>query len=111
MYIIMHFSVKIPTPNDGDILIDYSKNRVDSTLMDLLMKLARVRKVEEARDAMFSGQKINFTEKRAVLHVALRNSSNKPIVLDGKDVMPEVSAVLQHMKEFTNAILSGVWRG
>ncbi|KAF2896009.1 hypothetical protein ILUMI_10156 [Ignelater luminosus] len=106
-----NFSLKIPTPNDGDILIDYSKNRVDNTLMDLLMKLARARKVEEARDAMFSGQKINFTEKRAVLHIALRNCSNKPIVLDGKDVTPDVNAVLAHMKEFTNAILSGVWRG
>lgn len=60
---------------------------------------------------MFSGKKINFTENRAVLHIALRNRSNKPIMVDGKDVMPDVNAVLAHMKEFTNDILSGTWKG
>lgn len=60
---------------------------------------------------MFSGQKINFTENRAVLHVALRNRGNTPILVEGKDVMPEVNAVLEHMKQFTNSILSGQWRG
>lgn len=65
---------------------------------------ARDRKVEEARDAMFTGQKINFTESRAVLHTALRNRANTPILVDGKDVMPDVNAVLQHMKEFTNQV-------
>lgn len=73
--------------------------------------MARDRKVEDSRDAMFAGQKINFTENRAVLHIALRNRKNKPILVDGKDVTPEVNAVLAHMKDFTNAILSGVWRG
>lgn len=66
---------------------------------------ARDRKVEQARDAMFSGQKINFTEGRAVLHTALRNRANTPILVDGKDVMPDVNAVLAHMKEFTNQVI------
>lgn len=79
--------------------------------MGLLFDLARARKIEEARDAMFSGQKINFTENRAVLHIALRNRENKPILVDGKDVTADVNAVLAHMKEFTNAVLSGVWKG
>lgn len=60
--------------------------------------------MEQARDAMFTGQKINFTEDRAVLHIALRNRSNKPILVDGKDVTPDVNAVLQHMKEFSNQV-------
>lgn len=104
-------SLKISTPKDGDILLDYSKNRVDSEGLQLLFNLARARQVEDARDGMFSGQKINFTENRAVLHVALRNRKNKQILVDGKDVTADVNAVLAHMKEFTNAILSGVWRG
>jgi len=65
---------------------------------------ARARKVEFARDAMFKGEKINFTENRAVLHVALRNRSNTPILLDGKDIMPDVNAVMQHMKNFTDEV-------
>lgn len=65
---------------------------------------AKSRKVEESRDAMFSGEKINFTENRAVLHVALRNRSNTPIVVDGADVMPEVNSVLAHMKEFCEEV-------
>lgn len=101
----------IPTPKDGDILIDYSKNRVDSEGLGLLFKLARDKKVEQFRDAMFKGEKINFTEDRAVLHTALRNRSNTPILVNGKDVMPDVNAVLAHMKDFANAILSGAWRG
>lgn len=91
--------------------MDYSKNRINEQVWPLLLKLAESRGVTAARDAMFSGQKINITEDRAVLHVALRNRSNKPIVVDGKDVMPEVNAVLAHMKEFTNAVLSGAWKG
>lgn len=105
------FSVKIPTPKDGEILLDYSKNRIVSCLMDKLVAMAKARKVEEARDAMFSGQKINFTENRSVLHIALRNRSNTPILVDDKDVMPDVNAVLNHMKEFTNSVHSGDWKG
>jgi glucose-6-phosphate isomerase len=66
--------------------------------------------VEAARTAMFSGQKINFTEDRAVLHVALRNRSNTPVVVEGADVMPEVNAVLAHMKEFCGRVISGAWK-
>lgn len=66
---------------------------------------ARDRKIEQARDAMFTGQKINFTEGRAVLHTALRNRANTPILVDGKDVVPDVNAVLAHIKEFTNQVI------
>ncbi|XP_049880376.1 glucose-6-phosphate isomerase-like [Pectinophora gossypiella] len=105
------FSLRIPTPNDGEILLDYSKNRVDGAVMALLHNLARNRGVEKARDAMFSGQKINFTEDRAVLHIALRNRQNRPIEVAGKDVMPDVNAVLAHMKEFSQQVISGEWKG
>ncbi|CAH1738213.1 unnamed protein product [Aphis gossypii] len=105
------FSLRITTPNDGDVLLDYSKNRVNEKTLDLLFNLARARKVEEARSAMFGGERINVTEKRPVLHVALRNRSNKPIVVDGHDVMPEVNNVLKHMKEFTEQVISKKWVG
>ncbi|XP_043226896.1 glucose-6-phosphate isomerase-like isoform X1 [Amphibalanus amphitrite] len=105
------FSVKLPTPNSGDILLDFSKNRINDDIFKALLDLARARKVEAARDAMFSGQKINFTEDRAVLHIALRNRSNSPIMVDGKDVMPDVNGVLQHMKEFCGQVISGSWNG
>lgn len=101
----------MPTPNDGELLLDYSKNLIDNECMELLLNLAKSRKVEEARQAMFNGDKINFTENRAVLHVALRNRSNKPILVDGQDVMPEVNKVLEHMKEFSNSVINGDWKG
>lgn len=104
-------SLKLSTPNDGDILLDYSKNRINEDCWPLLIQLAESRGLAEAREAMFTGQHINITEDRAVLHVALRNRSNKPIMVDGKDVMPEVNAVLAHMKEFTNQVVSGEWKG
>lgn len=104
-------SLKLETPEDGSILLDYSKNRIDSEVLGLLFELARARKIEAARDAMFSGQKINFTEGRAVLHTALRNRANAPILVDGKDVMPDVNGVLEHMKQFTNQVLSKEWKG
>ncbi|XP_071858083.1 glucose-6-phosphate isomerase [Bombus fervidus] len=106
-----NFSLEIPTPDDGPILLDYSKNRLTEEALQLLLQLARAREIEAARDAMFDGEKINFTENRAVLHIALRNRLNKPILVDGKDVMPEVNAVLNHMKQFTNEILSKQWKG
>ncbi|KAL1500982.1 hypothetical protein ABEB36_006392 [Hypothenemus hampei] len=105
------FSLILPTPADGDILLDYSKNRIDKDGLGLLFQLAKERNVEQARDAMFAGEKINFTEDRAVLHIALRNRSNKPILVNGKDVTPDVNSVLEHMKQFTNSVLSGQWRG
>ncbi len=94
-----------------DILLDYSKNRITQETMGLLFELARQAKVLESAEKMFTGEKINFTEKRAVLHIALRNRSNRPILVDGKDVMPEVNAVLKHIAEFTEAVRSGTWKG
>lgn len=104
------FSQKIAS-KDGEILLDYSKNLINKEVMELLFKLAKDRKVDEMRQAMFTGEKINFTEGRAVLHIALRNRSNTPIMVDGKDVMPEVNRVLHHMKEFCGQVKSGEWKG
>uniref|UniRef100_A0A7M4EAH1 Glucose-6-phosphate isomerase n=1 Tax=Crocodylus porosus TaxID=8502 RepID=A0A7M4EAH1_CROPO len=84
----------------GDILVDYSKNLVTEEVMKMLIDLAKSRGVENARERMFTGEKINFTENRAVLHIALRNRSNVPILVDGKDVTPEVNKVLDKMKHF-----------
>ena len=95
----------------GDILFDYSKNRITDVTMGLLFDLARQAGVEARRDAMFAGAKINRTEDRAVLHVALRNRSNRPIVVDGRDVMPEVNKVLNQMRIFCGRIHSGQWKG
>jgi glucose-6-phosphate isomerase len=95
----------------NDILLDFSKNRVTEQTMNLLFDLARQADLKGWTEKMFTGQKINTTEDRAVLHVALRNRSNRPILVDGKDVMPEVNAVLAHMREFSEAIRSGAWKG
>lgn len=105
------YSVTVPTPEDGEILFDYSKNRINDEVLKLLLDLARARNVEKSRDAMFSGEKINFTENRAVLHIALRNRSNAPVMVDGSDVMPAVNAVLAHMKDFCGRVISGEWKG
>ncbi|MBF0094872.1 MAG: glucose-6-phosphate isomerase, partial [Alphaproteobacteria bacterium] len=95
----------------GDILLDYSKNRITAETLRLLLQLARERDVEGWRDRMFSGEVINTTEGRAVLHVALRNRSNRPIRVGGEDVMPRVNAVLAKMKGFCEAVRSGAWKG
>lgn len=95
----------------NDILVDYSKNRITEETMRLLYALAREVQLDRWIERMFSGEKINVTENRAVLHVALRNRANRPIYVDGRDVMPEVNAVLAHMREFTEAVRSGRWRG
>jgi len=94
-----------------DILFDYAKNRITQETMSLLFDLARQAGLQEAIEAMFSGEKINVTEKRAVLHVALRNRSNRPIFVDGVDVMPEVNRVLAKMRDFSERVRSGAWRG
>ncbi len=94
-----------------DILVDYSKNRIDDETLALLAQLARECGVNKAIEAMYSGETINVTEGRPVLHIALRNRSNTPILVDGKDVMPDVNGVLDHMKEFSEAIISGAWTG
>ena len=95
----------------GDIYLDYSKNRITSETLVLFFALLRAVGVEKGIAAMFSGEKINTTEGRAVLHVALRNVSNTPILVDGKDVMPEVKRVLEKMKQFSEAIRTGAWKG
>ena len=102
------FSKKILS---SEILVDYSKNIVDGTTMSLLFDLAKETKLDEAIKSMFEGEKINRTEDRAVLHVALRNRSNKPILVDGQDVMPKVNEVLAKMKSFCEKIISGEWKG
>ena len=94
-----------------DILIDFSKNRVTDKTVDLLISLAEECGLKEAIAAMFNGEKINFTEGRSVLHVALRNQSNTPVKVDGKDVMPEVNRVLDQMQKFSDALLKGDWKG
>eukprot|EP00581_Thalassiosira_minuscula_P008305 CAMPEP_0183703300 /NCGR_PEP_ID=MMETSP0737-20130205/1086_1 /TAXON_ID=385413 /ORGANISM="Thalassiosira miniscula, Strain CCMP1093" /LENGTH=555 /DNA_ID=CAMNT_0025930025 /DNA_START=29 /DNA_END=1696 /DNA_ORIENTATION=+ len=94
-----------------DLLLDYSKNCVTEETMDLLYKLAAEADVMGKAKEMFAGKKINNTEGRAVLHVALRNQSNTPIYVDGKDVMPEVNEVLAKIKTFTENVRDGTWKG
>ncbi len=94
-----------------DILLDYSKNRVSEETMRLLAALAGKAGLKEWTERLFSGAKINITENRAVLHIALRNRSNRPILVDGKDVMPDVNRVLKQMRDFSDAIRSGAWKG
>lgn len=95
----------------GDLLLDYSKNRINSDTMGLLMDLARQAKLEDWRDAMFAGESINCTEQRAVLHTALRNQSGRPITVDGKDVMPDVQRELDKMRVLSDQVRSGQWLG
>ncbi|TDX01644.1 glucose-6-phosphate isomerase [Dinghuibacter silviterrae] len=94
-----------------DILLDYSKNLVTDKTLELLQGLAAECKVKDGIEAMFTGDKINHTEDRSVLHTALRNFSGKPVLSDGKDVMPDVQRVLAQMKNFCEAIHSGAWKG
>ncbi|KLK91358.1 glucose-6-phosphate isomerase [Microvirga vignae] len=100
------FSIRL-----GDLLLDYSKHRITAETMMLLLDLARQADVEGWRNRMFAGEKINTTENRAVLHVALRNRSDQPIMVDGADVMPGVMAVLERMRQFSERVRSGEWRG
>ena len=95
----------------NDILLDYSKNRIDDETVALLIQLAKECRVKDAAEAMFSGERINATENRPVLHIALRNRSNSPIYVDGQDVMKDVNKVLDQMKNFSEAIISGSWKG
>ena len=94
-----------------DLTFDYSKNRFDENVLNALLNLAKERKVEEKRDAMFAGKKINSTENRAVLHIALRNRSKKAIKVDGKNVMPQINEVLAKMKKFSDAVRYGEFKG
>jgi glucose-6-phosphate isomerase len=95
----------------NDILVDYSKNRITGETLKLLLDLAEEIDLSDALEKMFTGDKINETEGRAVLHIALRNRENRPIVVDGEDVMPQVNAVLEKMREFSARVISGQWKG
>ena len=115
------FSTKLTLPaaisteaNGTDLLFDFSKNLVTEETLDLLVRLAQQAGLEEKRDAMFAGDKINFTEDRAVYHAALRNTSNVEMKVDGVDVMNTkggVNDVLEHMREFSEQVRSGAWKG
>ncbi|KAI2799153.1 hypothetical protein BLOT_013161 [Blomia tropicalis] len=105
------FHLQLSTKNNGFLLFDYSKNLINDQILSDLMQLARNRGVESMRDAMFNGERINFTENRAVLHVALRNLSNKPILVDGVDVMVDVNRVLAKMEQFCNDLIGAKWTG
>lgn len=94
-----------------DILLDYSKNILTEKTRAILVALANECELDDAIERMFTGDIINQTEQRAVLHVALRNRSNSPIVVDGKEIMPEINAVLEKMKGFTEKVISGEWKG
>jgi glucose-6-phosphate isomerase len=97
--------------NNLGLTFDYSKNIITSETFKLLMDFAKAANVKEYANKMFSGEKINWTEKRAVLHTALRNRSNKPVYVDGKNVMPEINAVLSKMEKFSNDLRTGKWMG
>jgi glucose-6-phosphate isomerase len=94
-----------------ELFFDYSKNRITEETRSLLVALAEAAGVRQHTERMFNGEKINFTEDRAVLHVALRNRSNRPILVDGQDVMPLVNGVLAKMRAFTRRVQSGEWKG
>ncbi len=95
----------------NDILFDYSKNRINDDTLPLLINLAKQAQLEAKINAMFSGEKINITEHRAVLHTALRNRSNTPVFVDNVDVMPQINASLKKMREFCQRVRSGEWKG
>jgi glucose-6-phosphate isomerase len=94
-----------------EFLVDYSKNKITTETIDLLMALVRERNLTKAIEDMYSGEMTNYTEKRAVLHTALRNLSNSPVYVDGIDVRPGVNQVLAQMKGFSKAVISGNWKG
>lgn len=97
--------------NFKDILVDFSKNRITEETLSLLLQLAKETNLPTEIKAMFSGEKINATEGRAVLHTALRNRSKRAIKVDGKNVMPQVNAVLEQMRTFSDKVISGKWKG
>ena len=100
------FSIQYPS-----LLVDYSKNRINAETIQLLVDLAKEMDVDAAIQQMFDGDMINVTEKRAVLHTALRNRSNEEVLVEGKDVMPQINEVLEQMKSFSEKVISGEWKG
>ncbi|MDH3000789.1 glucose-6-phosphate isomerase [Chelonobacter oris] len=102
-----HYSLNF----NHEILVDFSKNQLNQETLALLRQLANECALPQAIEAMFSGEKINRTENRAVLHTALRNRSNTPVLVDGHDVMPDVNAVLAKMKDFCRRVIGGEWKG
>lgn len=105
------FSRTFKNYDSSRVLFDFSKNIIDKEVFDALLALAREAKIDELRSALFAGEHINFTEDRAVYHMALRNVSGRVMKVNGVDTYPEVKAVLDHMKEFSNAVRSGKWTG
>ena len=99
------------TADESETLFDFSKNFINDETLSLLIELAKESGLEKLRDDMFAGEKINFTEQRAVYHVALRNTSNQPMQVDGKSVVEDVNEVLEHMKVFSEQVRSGEWKG
>ncbi|WNW01055.1 glucose-6-phosphate isomerase [Tenacibaculum sp. HL-MS23] len=95
----------------GDFKVDYSKNHITQETIDLLVSLAEETKLKDAIDKYFTGDKINVTENRAVLHTALRSNSNSPLLVDGKDIRPKIQTALRKMKSFSNKVISGKWKG
>lgn len=99
------------TADNSEILFDFSKNFLNDETLGLLVELAKECGVEKLRDAMFAGENINFTEKRAVYHGALRNVANLPMQVEGKSVVEDTNSVLEHMKEFSEQVRNGSWKG
>ncbi len=99
------------TADKSEVLFDFSKNFITEDTLSLLINLAKEAGLEKLRDEMFAGEKINFTEKRAVYHVALRNVTNQEMKVDGKSVVEDVNSVLEHMKVFSEEVRSGEWKG
>ena len=95
----------------ADILLDYSKNKINEKTVSLLTALAEELGLKDAIDKLFNGDRINETEKRPVLHTALRNRSCSPVFVDGRDIMPDIRMVLEKMKSFSSSIISGKWKG
>jgi glucose-6-phosphate isomerase len=96
---------------EKDMLFDFSKNLISLKTQSLLLSLAQKRQLQDKIQMMFAGEKINWTEGRSVLHVALRNRSKTPVIVEGKDIMPEINRVLSQMEHFSNDIRSGKWKG
>ena len=99
------------TADGSDILFDFSKNLITDETVNLLVKLAKEADLEKLRDDMFRGDPINFTEHRAVYHVALRNVSDRPMQVNGQSVVGYVNEQLEHMREFSEEVRSGAWKG